>query len=203
MGETDESVELPELTAKQKAFVQQYVIDNNATQAAIRAGYAVASANVEGSRLLAKANISAAVEKIKAERMMRVNVTQEQVLQEMALLANSSVEHYYVTDDGNLAAKDDAPAGAMRAISSVRRRKIVKENAQTGDLTITYEIEFRLWDKPTPLKLMGRHTGLFPNRVEVTGRDGRPVELTAVSSDELMARAKKLAELAEGLPDEK
>lgn len=195
-----ESVELPPLTARQKAFVDNYLIDLNGTQAAIRAGYSANSANEQAYDLLARPHIAAAVERGKAQRAARVGVTQEQVLQEMALLANSSIEHYKITDDGYLAPTEDAPEGVMRAIQSVKRRKMVRES-QDGSITITYEIEFKLWDKPTPLKLMGRHTGLFPNRVEVTGKNGAPIELTALSSEQLQDRARQLAERAQQLSD--
>ncbi len=56
------------LTAKQERFVAEYLIDLNATQAAIRAGYAEKGASVEGTRLLANAKVAAAVAAAKAER---------------------------------------------------------------------------------------------------------------------------------------
>ena len=68
------------MTAKQERFVAEYLIDLNATQAAIRAGYAEKGAAVEGSRLLAKSKIAAAVAAAQAERAKRTEITQDYVL---------------------------------------------------------------------------------------------------------------------------
>lgn len=156
---------------KRARFVEEYVIDLNGTQAAIRSGYASNSADVEAARLLGDARVSEAIEKLKAQRASRVGVTQESVLHEMSLLANASVDHYFVDAHGNLKAKPDAPEGAMRAVQSVKKTmKLDKDD----NMTVT--VEFRLWDKPGTLKLMGRHIGLFADRIEHTGPGGGPIE---------------------------
>jgi len=69
------------LTAKQQAFVEEYLIDLNATQAAIRAGYSERSAAVTASRMLTKANIAEAVVHAKDQRSERTQITQDWVLQ--------------------------------------------------------------------------------------------------------------------------
>lgn len=68
------------MTPKQERFVTEYLVDLNATQAAIRAGYAEKSAAAEGSRLLANATVSAAVQKAMARRSERTEATQDYVL---------------------------------------------------------------------------------------------------------------------------
>lgn len=167
------SMETDRLTTKQAAFVVEYLIDLNGTQAAIRAGYAPGAAHVEASRLLRNDKVVAYVEKAKAQREARVNTTADSVLHEMSLLAQSNVEHYYVDDFGNLKPTDDAPEGAMRAVSSIK-----KKIRHAKDGSITYEVEFRLWDKPGSLKLMGKHANVAAcfDRVEVTGKNGAPIE---------------------------
>jgi len=67
------------LTAKQQAFVEEYLIDLNATQAAIRAGYSERSAAVTASRMLTKANIAEAVVPAKDQRSERTQITQDWV----------------------------------------------------------------------------------------------------------------------------
>lgn len=153
------------------AFVVEFLIDLNATQAAIRAGYSVNGASVAGTRLLADASVAAMIEKAKAQRLTRTKITQDQVLNEMALLAMASVDHFFVDDLGNLRAKPDAPEGIMAAVASVK--KIVKVDDQDN---MTISVEFKLWDKPGTLKLMGKHVGLFPDRMEHTGPGGGPIE---------------------------
>lgn len=161
------------LTTRQQAFVHEYLVDLNGAQAAIRAGYAEDSAAVQAARLLSDDNIRAIVERNKAQRMARVGISADAVVNEIAVLANSSVDHYFVDDFGNLKPTEDAPEGAMRAIASVR-----KKIRHAKDGSITYEVEFRLWDKPGSLKLFGKHAGVKAcfDKVEVTGKDGGPIE---------------------------
>ena len=68
-------------THKQQCFVEEYLIDLNATQVAIRAGYSEKTANEQGSRLLANVSVAAAIEEAMAERSERTKVTQDYVLE--------------------------------------------------------------------------------------------------------------------------
>ncbi len=68
------------LTAKQERFVAEYLVDLNATQAAIRAGYSEKSATAEGSRLLVNTKVAAAVAAAQAKRSERTEITQDYVL---------------------------------------------------------------------------------------------------------------------------
>jgi len=169
---------LPPLNPRQKAFVHEYLIDLNGTQAAIRAGYAPGSAKETASEILTYPNVAAAIERGKAQRLSRVNMTADTVLKEMTLLSHSSVDHYYIDDEGQVRLAEGAPDGAMGAIQSIKRRTTVRTEGRGEDAHVvkTYDVELRLWDKPTPLKLMGRHVGLFPDRMEHTGKGGGPIE---------------------------
>lgn len=77
------------LTPRQQRFVDEYLIDLNATQAAIRAGYSAGSAEVEGSRLLRNAKVAAEVSSRKAERSERTEITQDRVLAELWAIATA------------------------------------------------------------------------------------------------------------------
>lgn len=175
MADNDAELVLEELTPRQKCFVAEYLIDLNATKAAIRAGYNPNSASVTASDMLAKANIAAMVARAMEQRASRVQMTADSVLHEMSLLSHSNIDHYIVDDDGRVVLTEGAPDGAMAAVQSVRRKKTIRED-KDGNCTVTYDVEIKLWDKPTPLKLMGRHTGLFPDRMEHTGKNGGPIE---------------------------
>ena len=72
------------LNARQQAFVREYLIDLNATQAAIRAGYSPATAKQIGSRLLTHVDVSAAVVEAQAGRARRTEVTQDWVVKRLA-----------------------------------------------------------------------------------------------------------------------
>jgi phage terminase small subunit len=69
-----------ELTPKQRRFVDEYLVDLNATQAAIRAGYSARTANEQGARLLANASIVAAIRTVQEARSQRLRLTQDDVL---------------------------------------------------------------------------------------------------------------------------
>ena len=68
------------LTAKQRRFVDEYLVDLNATQAAIRAGYADRNADKIASQLLGKSRVAAAIASAKSERSARVSVSADYVL---------------------------------------------------------------------------------------------------------------------------
>jgi hypothetical protein len=78
------------LTPKQAAFVREYLVDLNGTQAAIRAGYSPATANEQAARLLAHANVREAVDAGKAARAQAVEITAETVLR--GLLAEAQAD---------------------------------------------------------------------------------------------------------------
>lgn len=189
------------LNDRQRSFVNEYVRDYNGTQAAIRAGYSPATAGSIASELLRHPGVSAALVAVKAHRTARVGVTAEQVLQEMSIIANSSLEHYVVTDDGQVRPAPDAPEGVMRAIQSIKKKTRITRNPRTDETTTEHDVELRLWGKPEPLRLMGRHVGLFADRVEHTGPRGGPIqhELAAMGPEELAERARALAAEAAAL----
>jgi phage terminase small subunit len=78
---------MPALTAKQARFVAEYLVDLNATQAAIRAGYSARTANEQAARLLANVSVAAAVAEAQAARGKRTEVTQDRVALELARIA--------------------------------------------------------------------------------------------------------------------
>jgi phage terminase small subunit len=75
----------PTLTARQRAFVLEYAIDRNGTQAAVRAGYAPGSARVSASRLLTNAAVREAVEALGRRNAEQLQITRQQVLEELKL----------------------------------------------------------------------------------------------------------------------
>ncbi|MCR4301812.1 MAG: terminase small subunit [Sulfuricaulis sp.] len=170
------------LTSRQAAFVAEYLIDLNGTQAAIRAGYSPPAAGAIATENLQKPAIAAAVARGKAQREARVNVKADSVLSEMSLLANSSIKHYVVDDEGQVQLAEGAPDGAMSAIKFIKRKTRVHYNSKGEVTSKDYDVELQLWDKPGSLKLMGRHVNLFPDRVEHTGPKGGPIEISEVRS---------------------
>ena len=159
---------------KHARFIAEYLLDLNATQAAVRAGYSVKTAKQQGSRLLTNADIAAAIETAQAARVERTGITEARVLAELEGLAFSDLTHYTMTENGDVKVAEGAPAGAMRALQSIKRK--VTTRGRGSRAVVTHEVEIRLWDKPGPLKLAGQHVGLFVEKHEHTGKNGKPIQ---------------------------
>jgi phage terminase small subunit len=177
------------LTPKQQRFVEEYLVDLNATQAAIRAGYSAKTADAIGRENLGKPLIAAAVEVEKAKRAERTEITADRVLEELSLLAFSNIDHYRINPDDTVAIAPGAPAAAIRAVASIKRRII----PQKSGLLPIKEVEIRLWDKPGPLKLAGQHVGILKDKSEHSVEVKVKKEVSALTDAQLKARAAALA----------
>ena len=155
------------MTKKQKRFVEEYLIDLNATQAAIRAGYSPDSARDIGCENLTKPNIKAAMDRAMAERSRRTGINQDRVIQEIAKLA--FLNPVDVIDMDEATVRGEAHRDDTACIASVKVK-----NIPTDDGAIT-EREVKTYDKLKALELLGKHLGMFTDRVKVDG--GVPVVL--------------------------
>ncbi len=170
------------MNRRQRLFVDEYLIDLNATQAALRAGYKARTAYATGAENLKKPEIKAAIDSAIAERSARTQITQDQVLQELAILLKSDVRNFRVDDEtGELVLIDGAPDSAWRAVSSVKHRRIVTGRGE--DRETTYEVEFRLWDKPAAARLAGQHLGMYVEKREITIPNGSGVLAIPLTPD--------------------
>ena len=140
------------MTPKQARFVKEYLIDLNATQAAIRAGYAPANANVEGSRLLANANIRDAIASAQAARCQRLEITADRVVQEYARVAFANMGDYLTFGPDGPVVRDLATLtpGQCAAI-----REVAQAHTGSGN-----GVRIRLHDKLAALAALARHLGL-------------------------------------------
>ena len=149
---------MAKLTEKQKRFAEEYLVDLNATQAAIRAGYSPDTANEQGSRLLANVNIKSTVDKMIAERSRRTGINADRVIREIAKIAFVNAGEIVDLDTALL--MDKISDDDMAAIRSVK----VKTFGEDG-----VEREVKLADKLKALELLGKHLGLFKDKLEVDG----------------------------------
>ena len=146
------------MTQKQKRFIEEYLIDLNATQAAIRAGYSPDTAQQTGSENLSKPVIRAQIDRAIAERSKRTGVNAERVVQELAKIA--FVNAAEVIDPKTATVKEDALPEDTAAIQSVK----VKTFGEDG-----LEREIKMADKLKALELLGKHLGMFKDRIELSG----------------------------------
>lgn len=145
------------LNARQQRFVEEFCVDLNATQAAIRAGYSRNTAGSQGQRLLTNAEIQRAVEAAQREHSHATGVTVERLIREMAALAFSDVAAL-LDEAGNLRPVSDWPAAVRPAIRKIRvRREAPKEDgAQSCEV-----IELAFWDKTKAQDMLAKHLGLY------------------------------------------
>ena len=150
------------MTKKQKRFVEEYLVDLNATQAAIRAGYKAGSAQRAseiGSELLQKTPVSDAIAKAMAERSKRTGISQDRVIQELARIAFVNPQNVINPKDASV--KADATEDDLACIQSV---KVKTTNGSKGK---SIEREVRLNDKMKALELLGKHLGMFKDKLEL------------------------------------
>lgn len=147
------------LTAKQKRFIEEYLIDLNATQAAIRAGYSPKTANEQGARLLANVSVRACIDRALAERSRRTGINADLVLLELARIARVNPADVVNFDEATI--KDSNSRDDTAAIQSVKVKKIPTENGEI----IEREIKFH--DKTRALELLGKHLGMFNDKLNV------------------------------------
>lgn len=155
------------LTPRQERFVAEYLIDLNATRAAIRAGYDPKAADRYGPRLLGEARVKAAIAQGKAARLDRVQVSQDRVITELMRLA------FY--DVGVIAAhRLDGPDDVARLPEDVRCAVLGWSWDKAGHFTV------RLAPRTPSLDLLARHLGMLKDVRQHLGRDGRPADPPAL-----------------------
>lgn len=154
----------PKMTNKQKVFCDEYLISLNAKDAAIKAGYSKASAKLIGCENLTKPYIKEYIEKKMKEREERTEITQDMVLQELATFGFANIKDFVeegVSGKDFLVFKniDKISDDKARAIESIK----LVSNLRGGSL------EFKLHSKSRGLELIGKHLGMFTERVELLG----------------------------------
>lgn len=150
---------MAKLTEKQKRFVEEYLIDLNATQAAIRAGYKVDNARQTATENLAKPYISEAIEKALAERSRRTGINQDRVINELAKIAFAKITDIV---NGDCEILPDADEADLAAIESVKVKTIPTKSGETG-----VEREVKLSSKLKALELLGKHLGMWNDKLDV------------------------------------
>lgn len=158
------------LTAKQQQFVKEYLVDLNATKAAIRAGYSANRADAMGHENLRKPEIAQAVQLAMQDRSARTEVTADRVLAEYAKLAFLDPRRFY-DDAGALKPVHLLDADVAAALVGVDVVDSFDKETQTT--STTKKIKFV--DKKGALDSCARHLGMFIDKTELTGKDGGPV----------------------------
>ena len=177
------------LTDKQRKFCDEYLIDLNATQAAIRAGYTEKYANTNASKLLQNTTISQYIGERQKELSRKTEITQERVIRELALIAFSNATDYARVVEKKMKIEVD---GVLVDVLDEDGNPIMYRTVEpvlTEELTDGLEV--RPCSKEKALELLGRHLGMFTDKIEANINDSVKNELA-----ELLAQRK-----ARGEPD--
>jgi len=173
------------LNPKQQRFVEEYLIDLNATQAAIRAGYSAKTANRIGTENLSKLVIQAEIAERQAERAIRVKITADMVLQELGRIAFTDRRKIFSWGPDGVKFVPSESLDEATAALVEKASQTVTEGGGTIRVKTSSKIE--------ALKLIGQHLGAHVERMEHSGPGGKPI---AIADSQRTARIVELIELA-------
>jgi phage terminase small subunit len=132
------------LTPKQEMFVKEYLVDLNATQAAIRAGYSIKTAKSQGQRLLTNVDVARAIEEANQKRAEKLELSAEWVLENLKNVA----------------------------VRCQQAEPVMVFDYSTKEMVKTGEYQFDSKGANRALELIGKHLGIFENRLNLTGSVG-------------------------------
>lgn len=167
------------LTPQQQRFVEEYLVDLNATQAAIRAGYSAETANQQGPRLLVNVGIGKAVADAMAQRSVRTRVTADRVLTELARIGLADIRSVVAwrANTAETGKEDEDGVPETRAFNEVEligsadidhdAAAAVAEISQGKDGAL----KIKMHNKVAALQEIGRHLGIA-QKLEHSGPDG-------------------------------
>jgi phage terminase small subunit len=171
------------LTQKQERFVEEYLIDLNATQAAIRAGYSAKRADAIGFENLRKPEIAKVIARRRAELSGALEITQERVLRERARLAFFDPRKLFSADGTPKAITelDDDTVAAVAGLDVV--------NIGNPDHGVGQVLKYKIADKSASLTALEKHLGLYEADNKQTGKREvilkHPVDLSRLTDEEL------------------
>lgn len=144
------------LTPKQERFVQEYLVDLNATAAARRAGYSAKTADRIGPELLGKTCVSQAIQEAQKARQERTEITQDMVLRECAKLAFFDIRKMFGKDGKplDISQIDDDTAAALVGLD-------VQDVADSDGNYIGFIKKYKMADKIKALELLGKHVSAW------------------------------------------
>ena len=159
------------MTEKQKIFADEYLIDLNATRAYRKAYPSVKkdeTAAAAAARMLRNVKVAEYIQERMQERQKRTEITQDRVLEELAAIAFGKATDYAAVKDGQVIVKntEELDEQQIRAIAGIKEGK--------------FGIEVKLNDKLKAIELIGRHLGMFKDKLEVAGLEDEKKKLADI-----------------------
>lgn len=154
------------LSDMQELFCREYVVDLNATQAAIRAGFSAKTSQTQSSAMMGDPRVQKRLAELSRERMTRLELNADTVLRGLLEIAMADIGEAY-DENGNLKNIKEIPPNVRRAMSGVEVDQLFdgsgEQRFQSGVVT-----KVKFWDKPKSLELLGKHLKLFVEKHEHT-----------------------------------
>lgn len=187
------------LTPRQQRFVEEYLIDLNATQAAIRAGYSKNTAEQTAYKLGQKSLVQAAIADAQQKRAKRTTIDADWVLRRLAIEAEADLADLY-DENGALKPVKEWPLIWRQGLVAGVETEQEFEEVDGKKVPIGLIHKVKLSDRVRRLELIGKHINVsaFTERHELTGKDGGPIKTEEMSQSELGRRI--AFAMAQGLP---
>ncbi|HBO5585589.1 TPA: terminase small subunit [Pseudomonas aeruginosa] len=176
------------LTNKQRRFVEEYLVDLNATQAAIRAGYSERRASEIGSQSLRKPEVAAAIQEAMQARASRTEIDADYVLRRMVEIDQMDVLDI-LSDSMELKPVSQWPRVWRQYLSGFDLAEMFE--GRGDDRAIVGVLKKIKWpDKVKNLELLGRHFGMFTDNLAVGGKGGGPIPVVSIQTNDPQEAAK-------------
>ena len=174
------------MTPKQQRFVEEYLIDLNATQAAIRAGYSAKTAAETGYENLRKPQIAEAIAESQAKRSQRTEIDADWVLERLARLADTNMADFLSVPDGQGMPHFDLSLATPEQLATIEGLQLDTHREKGEDGGTVEKIKLTLPGKLKTLELIGKHVDVqaFAERKEIGGIGGGPLKVEDVSTTE-------------------
>jgi phage terminase small subunit len=164
------------LTAKQERFIAEYLIDCNASAAILRAGYKSKNPDVDGYKLLVTPSIQKEVQRAMDERAKRLNIKADDVLAEIASIANDDISNYLDFRTEKVFVGYDAegkPVSDYKTIADLKDSKTINtKNISEISIGKDGQFKFKLYCRDEALVNLGKHLKLFTEKIEHSGETG-------------------------------
>lgn len=153
------------ITPRQERFCEEYVVDLNGTQAAIRAGYAVNSADVEAARLLGKASVRDCIAELQTGRRRVREIRADRILDTLEAIAYGDVSCFF-DEDGDLLPRSEWPEDAHLLVAGIEFNTVEK-----GEGAVEHVAKIKLVDRLKALNMLAQHKALLTQKIEITADD--------------------------------
>lgn len=185
------------LTAKQQQFVQEYLLDFNATQAAIRAGYSQKTAQVIGAENLRKPMVAAEIQRLGTKTAAKLEVTRESIMQELAAVGFARATDFVRVETEPTSRlvihpltgePVSMPGGYQQTVRITDTADLPEDKAAAlaGIKQGANGIELKLHDKLRALELLGKAVGMFDSREAPVTAENNLFEVIAESAKEVL-----------------